>query len=37
MHAPILKKYSTDWVAIKALEEDTNALAMLKSEFGDRP
>ena len=34
-YAPILKKYSTDWVAIKALEEDTNALAMLKSEFGE--
>lgn len=34
-YAPILKKYSPDWVAIKALEEDTNALAMLKSEFGE--
>lgn len=30
----IFEKYSTDWVAIKILEDDTNALAVIKNKFG---
>ncbi len=29
----ILEKYSADWLAIKALEDDTAALAMIKRDF----
>lgn len=32
-YSEIFKKYSKDWVAIKALENDTNALALIKSKF----
>lgn len=32
-YSEIFKNYSQDWIAIKALENDTNALAIVKNKF----